>query len=560
MLSLAPLNAEARIGRDKAVRCRDCGIKAAIMAADDVAERIEISSNAMTGTAPGLRFSVCVLCASLCMFTGHLQAQSPLQQRVTGPSQPQQISSSGTSASQSSAVTVNQQTAGSSGGDANVIDTQINVQGPYAGSVPTGRLQTGSMQLTLAAALSMAMKANLGLITQSAGVEQAQGQREVARSQLLPKINIGGTEEFERLNLRSQGVETSMFPVGVTFNFYDARVLLNQSVLDFVRINDLHAASASARASIEAARNARDLIVLATGGSYLQVSMLKARVDAEAAQVKTAQAIYQQADDRFHAGLAARIDVTRSQVQLQTEQQRLRSLRADLETEKLTLARIIGLPLGQQFMTAGEDEYHALQGFSLDTALDRAMQHRSDLRSAMYRVRAAESSTKAARAERLPSLSLDGDFGAAGRTPTNSSIGVYTAAATVTVPVFEGGRIRGEIEQANAALKQRKAEYESVRGQIDQEVRTAMIRLDAVDDQVKLARSNRDLARDTLTQSTDRFTAGVTDTVEVVQAEQASVQADDDLISAIFEHNVAKLSLGRAMGDAEEILPQLLEK
>jgi outer membrane protein TolC len=233
-------------------------------------------------------------------------------------------------------------------------------------------------------------------------------------------------------------------------------------------------------------------------------------------------------------------------------------LQADLETQYLRLARIIGLPLGQKFTVAEDYNYSPLTEFTLETALGRAFKNRPDLEAVDAGVRAAEAALRAARAERVPTLMVNADFGAAGLTPTHDSTGVYSVSGTLTIPLYEGGRIRGDIQQASAVLQQRKAELEDLRGQVDEDVRQAFINLNSAADQVAVAKSNVDLAHDTLTQSRDRFVVGVTDTVEVVQAEQAVVQADDDYITAVFEHNLAKVSLARAMGNAEQILPQLL--
>jgi outer membrane protein TolC len=135
----------------------------------------------------------------------------------------------------------------------------------------------------------------------------------------------------------------------VKFNFYDARVRLQQSVFDLVRIRNLHGATEILNANIRQARNARDLIVLAVGGSYLQLLSTEAREQAAIAQEKTDEAIATQAEDRLKAGLATRVDAMRARVQAQVEAQRRRSLEADVESQKLKLARIIGLTPGQTF-------------------------------------------------------------------------------------------------------------------------------------------------------------------------------------------------------------------
>ena len=473
---------------------------------------------------------------------------------------PAQVPLSGQGA-QTGGVNVMQGTTNSGGGNTvNSIQSSVAVMTPYNGSAANGKASDGTLSLTLDGALKLGLRYNLGALEQSASVLQSQGQRGIAKSGLLPNLNTGVSEVFERENLATLGITSPDFPEGPKFNYIDGRERLQQSVFDLVRIDNLHSASESLKASLSAAKNARDLIVLAVGGSYLQLIATQARIVAAQAQVESSQAIYKQAEDRFEAGLAARVDAERAQVQLQTEQQRLRSLQADRDTEKLNLARIIGLPPGQQFNPADDYRYTPLGGMTLEAALQRAFQSRADIQSAQAGVRAAEESLKAAHAERLPQLAINADFGGAGTTPSQHSTSVYTVGGTLTIPVYEGGRIHGEIQESNAALQQRKSELENVRGQVDQDVRQAFIDLNSAADQVGVAQSNVALSHDTLQQSRDRFAAGVADSVELVQAEQAVVQADNDYITAVFEHNLAKVSLARAMGNAEQNLPQLLRK
>lgn len=442
----------------------------------------------------------------------------------------------------------------------NLITSSVNVQGGYAGSTPNGKASDSILPLTLENALAMGLHFNIGAISQSQAVAQAEGQRRVAKSTLLPNVNTVIGEEVERLNLRTQGVESPMFPETVQFNYFDARAArVTQAVIDFVRIRNLRSADQNLAARIEDTHNARDLIVFAVAGTYLQLVATQARISAAQAQVETSRAIYQQASDRLAAGLNARIDATRSQVQLQIDQQRLRSLQADLDTQKLRLARIIGLPTGQKFAMEQDYQYTAVTR-TVDDALTAAYRDRPDLRAATLGLRAAETAVKAARAEHLPSLVLNADWGVAGLRPTASAHSVYTVSGTLNIPIYEGGRIRGEVQQANAVVKQRAADLEDLRGQVDQDVRQAFINLSSAADQVDVAKSNVDLSHDTLNQARDRFTAGVADTVELTQAQQSVSQAENDYISAVFEHNLAKVSLARAMGNAEQSLPALLLK
>lgn len=524
---------------------------------------VKMSSMAARTTAcrelpPGVR--LCTVALSLIFSASFLWAQSPSEVPIV-PSRPVPLPLSGRQ-QQTNSVSVTQSTTNSGGGNTvNTINSSVAVGGPFSGSTPNGKDSGTVLTLTLENALALGLRSNLGVLDQASSVLQARGQRTVARSELLPTINTVVSEALERINLRTQGVESDTFPEAAKFNFYDARAArLQEAVFDLVKIDNLHSASENLKANLKLTRNARDLVVLAVAGTYVQLIATRARVSTAQAQVETSRAIYQQAADRRSLGLAARLDVNRTQVQLQTEQQRLRSLQADLETQYLGLARIIGLPLGQKFTVAEDYNFSPLTEFSVDAALAKAFKSRPDLEAANAGVRAAEAAVKAAHAERVPTLMVNADFGAAGLTPTRDSTGVYNVSGTLTIPLYQGGRIRGDIQQASAALSQRKAELDDLRGQVDQDVRQAFIHLNSAADQVTVAQSNVDLALDTLTQSRDRFVVGVTDTVEVVQAEQAVVQADDDYISAVFEHNLAKVSLARAMGNAEQTLPQFLRK
>ena len=174
-------------------------------------------------------------------------------------------------------------------------------------------------------------------------------------------------------------------------------------------------------------------------------------------------------------------------------------------------------------------------------------------------MQAAERTRAAARAERLPSLSVSSDYGAIGTNPSQSH-GTFTAAATLRFPIWQGGRTEGDIEEADASLAQRKAELEDAKSQIESDVRNAYLDMQAATSQVELAQRNLEVSRQSLDLTRQRFDAGVTDNVEVVQSEESVANADLDYINAVFAHNLAKLSLARAMGRAEESLPKFMKQ
>jgi len=257
-------------------------------------------------------------------------------------------------------------------------------------------------------------------------------------------------------------------------------------------------------------------------------------------------------------GLAARIDVTRSEVQLQTDRQRLRGLRAEFEKQKLALAQVIGLPAGQEFTIADNFEFRPLTGINENQALLRAAETRADIAAARAAVRAGEQALKAARSEYLPSVSVSAEYGVVGINPAQSN-GTFGLSAGVNIPIWQGRRVEADVDRARSALSQRQSAEAELESRVSYQVRQTFIDLSAAEDQVGVAAKNVELARETLRQAQDRFTSEVADTIEVVQAQQTVEQAENDLISTIHEHNLAKAALARTIGDAENNIPQFLK-
>src|SRR5205085_6056862 len=194
---------------------------------------------------------------------------------------------------------------------------------------------------------------------------------------------------------------------------------------------------------------------------------------------------------------------------------------------------------------------------TVEQALERAYKTRADYQSAQALARAAELALAAARSERLPSLGFNGNYGDIGQRVSNSH-GTFAAAATLRIPVFEGGRIQADIDQAETELRLRRAESEDIRGRIDAEIRAAFLDLRSAEEQLALAKSSIELARQQLQQSQDRFSAGVANNIEVVQAQESVAASDENYISSLYAYNLAKASLARALGSAAESMKSFI--
>ncbi len=431
-------------------------------------------------------------------------------------------------------------------------------QSPFFGSVPAGKPTGEVLQLSFAEAINRGLRQNLGLLLAGDNTLAARGQRWRELSDLLPNISASVTEDVQTTSLAALGFRLPGFPRVIgPFNFLDARANLSQNLFNWTAIERERAATENVKAAQASYKDARELVVLAVGNSYLQALAGAARVETAQAQVTTAQALYGKASDQQKAGITPAIDALRAQVQLQTRQQQAIVARNNFAKQKLSLARIIGLPTGQEFVLTEKAPYQPLTTVSLEENLKRAYANRSDYQSLEARVRAAELSRRAASAEHLPTLGVAANYGDIGISPFQSN-GTYQIAGTLNIPIFAGGRAHSSVLQAEAVLRQDRAQLDNLRGQIDYEVRTAMLDLSAAAEQVEVAQSSLDLAQQTLTQAQDRFAAGVTDNLEVIQAQEALAGANENYIASLYAHNVAKVELARSIGYAEQGVKEYL--
>jgi outer membrane protein TolC len=429
--------------------------------------------------------------------------------------------------------------------------------GQFQGSVPAGQPAT-SLSLSLQDAIDRGLKNNLGLLVRNTGTELARIERVRALANLLPTLSAGISETAEQVDLASFGFHFPGFPSVIgPFGYTDARAYLSQRIFDWTAIQNRRSSIENQRAANLSVQDARDLVVQAVAGAYIQIISDQARIDATKALVATAQALYERARDQHRAGVSPAIDELRAQVELKTQQQVLLSQQNQLDKDKLSLGRVIGLPSGQEFTLTETAPYSPLQNPTPEEMLKRAYETRSDYKSGLSQVRAAEIARQAAIAERYPALGVDANYGDTGIN-VGQSHGTFAVTGSLRFNIYDGGRIRADIDQADAVIKQRKDELNDLRGQIDQQVRSALIDLKTAADQVTVAQDNLNLANQTLTQARDRFTAGVADNIEVVQAQQSVANANQSLISAVLMHNLAKVSLARAVGAAETSLKEFM--
>lgn len=430
----------------------------------------------------------------------------------------------------------------------------LELASPVAAQAPPPRLA-----LTLDDAVARGLSNNVAVRVEAQKVRAAEGSRERALGALLPHLsaNVRGSDQIlsaAAFGFTSfPGIPTLIGPFGVV----DARVALSASLFDAGARADLQTGDALIRAEQHAYRNTRELVILGVADAYLEALADASRVDAATAQVATAEALAKLAADQKAAGVVAGIDVVRQQVQVQSARQRLLVAQNAFDKQKLRLGHAIGLAADQPIDLTDHIIYSASPVLTATDALALALTSRDDLKTAEAKVDAAHASRTAASGTGKPSVHLDADYGAIG--PTFGSLaGTYFVGANVHVPLFEGGTVRGKVLQADAELQQREAELADLRSGIAFEIAAALLDLNTATAAVDVAKSAQGLAAEELAQAQDRFQAGLANTIELVQAQEAVASASDSYISSLYAHNIAKGALARAMGVVEERLTEFL--
>ncbi len=428
----------------------------------------------------------------------------------------------------------------------------VQSQNPFLGSVPAGALVPGAMPLSLKAAVALALRANLGFVDSEQDHIRSRAARIRALSLLLPQIKVTSTEEYRNIITDTLGFQKLGEPQTITaFNYQTAHVEYNQSLLDVHALYDIRAKAKEVEASKAAMADAENIVVLASLSSYLLVAASQTRLEtakAELATAVTAEALLQ---SRVKHELSPEIDEIRSHVAMRSAELRVTLATTTLEKDKLSLTRVIGLPIEQEFTLTDGLTYHEAPLIQLPELLSKAAEMRQDLKAAKARLRAAEQTMKAQQAQRLPTIDVRANAGETGVT-YGGALRDYEVEGRISVPIFTGRRIESDILNAKAILARRKAEFADTQARAIYDVRTALLDLAGANTSVQVSTENQALAQEGLRQAKDRFEVGVTNVVDLIQAQQAVAEAEDNRIASVYAHELAKLMLIRATGTAQQ--------
>jgi outer membrane protein TolC len=420
-------------------------------------------------------------------------------------------------------------------------------QQSFQGSLVEGK----ATDLSLDDAIARGLRTNLGLILQTTAQQNAKGQAFEELQALLPTVTGDASIEVEQVNLAAYGLKfPGLKPIIGPFQVIDFRAYLTQNLVNVTALESYLAAKHNFKSAQLTAEDARDMVVLTVGNAYLLCLADAARIDAVNAEMATSKVSLDQATASHDAGTSPRLDVLRAQVDYQNEQQNLISATNQFAKDKLALARVIGLPLDQAIQLTDTEPYKGLDNIDAQAAFAQALKNRKDLAAANEQVAAAQSQKTAAFADQLPTAKVSGDFGDLGET-VNHSHGTYTATGKIEAPILQIAKTRGEEDVAQSNYVQAKDKLADQVQQVNGDIRNAILDIQSAAKLVEAAKSNVDLANEELSEAQQRFHEGVADNLPVSQAQSETEQANDQYISALYQHNTAKLALARALGVAE---------
>ena len=418
----------------------------------------------------------------------------------------------------------------------------------YQGSIVTTQATPDVLSLSIEKAIALALQHNLGLIVSNVNVSTAGGQKLQQLQNLLPTVTGDFRIADQETNLKAQGLSIPGIPTIIgPYGYQDVRASLTWSLVNVSSLQKFLASKHNFQSTQLTLADAKDLVILTTGNAFLVCVADVSTIRNDQAQLDTAKVSLDQAVANHQAGTAPLLDELRARVDFQTQQQNLISAQNQYEKDRIALARTIGLPLDQKYELTDLPTYVPLPEVDPKAAQAQAQQSRQDVAAAAEAAQGAKENRKAATAERYPTISFSGDFGDIGQNLAHSH-DTFTAVGTASVPIFEEARLRGDARIEQAQLDQEVAQLNNLRGSVQADVADSIYDIQTAAKQVEVSRSNVQLATQELNDAQQRYASGVSDNLAVTQALASVAQANSQYVTSLYQHNIAKLELARAMG------------
>jgi outer membrane protein TolC len=369
-----------------------------------------------------------------------------------------------------------------------------------------------------------------------------------ARSNLLPDLDGAVTEQNQIVNLRSLGLRFEpapgfTFPESVgPFSTFDARIRLTQNILNLSTIRSLQAARREVNSAQAEKASIRDFEAGRAAKLYAAALRAEAELEAGKANIALAEALRDKALHKRSVGEGTDIEVARTRLAVARDQQRSIAAETELHRSHLDLINLLNLPWGTRLKLTGKLAIVPADMPAVADAMTTALQSRADLKGQEERTASARLKNTATRLERVPSIVGFGDYG------VQSGVATHLVGATLRVPLFDGGRMEADRAQAVSLMRQEEIREQELRKRVELEIRKVLATLASTRQQVEVAEQAVSLANDVLAHSKRLYEAGLTNSIEVIDAQTELEIAKDDHVAALFDYTNARIDLAEAMG------------
>jgi outer membrane protein TolC len=413
--------------------------------------------------------------------------------------------------------------------------------------------QTLPNPLTLAQAVTIALSNNSVIRTAQSRLDQSSGRYGQSKAVLLPQVDGYVEQAYLTMNLRGLGIEipgVSQAKQG-PFGSFNARARLTQDLVNIANMETWKSSRSAQESSRRLVENAREVVVLDVVGAYLQALRAKASRETLTEQTKLATDLYQLTQDRVRQGVSAALEANRALQQVNSLEQQRQEAEQSYIAAKLVLANTLQVHITSDFEVDDAAAYGVEATIDKESSLSAALASRPDYRAAQANVKAAELQVQSVKATRWPTIGVTFADGQSGDSPVNN-VNTYRLAGTLYIPIYTSGRIRGEIAEAQGKLHEAQAGMDQLRSQIETDVLTAIAGVEWARKEVETSAANVKLSREEVQLTRQRFTQGVTDNTEVVNAQDRVSKADDARVRAMYTLGLARANLARATGAAEK--------
>jgi len=422
----------------------------------------------------------------------------------------------------------------------------------FAQSPPT---EQPKVQLSFAKAIEIATspQGNTAVQLAQQSVKLAHSRYVLARADLLPNLDGSVAEQNQTVNLRALGLRSEpatgfLVPEAVgPFYTFDARVRLNQNIFNLSTIRRSQAAHEDIKVAQAEGANVNDQVTATVARQYAMALRAQADVATARANLSLAEAVRDQMVNRESVGEGTEIEVTGAKLRVSRNQQRLINAETALTRANLDLINTLNLDWNLRLELTGALGARMDDSLSPEQAVDIALKSRADFKLQQERSDSARLSYSSAKLERMPSLVGYADYG------DLSGVQTHTAGVALRVPLFDGGRMESERTQTMTLMLQERIREKEIRNRIELEVRQALVTLASVRNQIDVSEQAVTLAEDELGRARRRYQSGVTNSVEVIDAETQVENARDDRVAAQFSYTQARIDLAQAMGTIRTI-------